>query len=214
MRHYNEGERRGDQTLTEEDGAAEAGEDDEDDEEDGEQTPADRAWDVLYDEWVALGPKFQAWWKTQGVEMRTSVVKTARDAVRAELPGEVGRSLEALCPELGDAKVTRITADHATLPLLVDVRLRDPDKAEEHDERFCAANASALGGGGSQGGAFPVTVPSAEEIEAWTHNRALVITNVFINVLVVAKQLGVSDMLPPPPPPPQSLETPRAPTPT
>ena len=62
-------------------------------------SPSDKAWDRLYDLWVEVGPAFMPWWQAQAMDMRTSVVRTARDAVRAEL-GKAAVSMDTLCPEL------------------------------------------------------------------------------------------------------------------
>ena len=66
---------------------------------DKSSSPADKAWDRLYDLWVEVGPAFMPWWQAQPMEIRTSVVRTARDAVRAEL-GKAAVSMDTLCPEL------------------------------------------------------------------------------------------------------------------
>ena len=71
------------------------------------QSPADRAWDRLYDEWVELGTAFMTWWQAQGMDVRMTVLRTARDAVRAEL-GKSAAAIDTLCPEL------RWGAQHAT----------------------------------------------------------------------------------------------------
>lgn len=66
---------------------------------DNKISPADKAWDRLYDLWVEVGPAFMPWWQAQAMDMRTSVVRTARDAVMAEL-GKAAVSMDTLCPEL------------------------------------------------------------------------------------------------------------------
>jgi len=63
------------------------------------QSPADVAYNKLYAAWVELGPSFMPWWQAQGLDTRTSVMRTARDAVRAEL-GEAAAAMDTLCPEL------------------------------------------------------------------------------------------------------------------
>lgn len=62
-------------------------------------SPADKVWDRLYDLWVEVGPAFMPWWQAQAMDTRTSVVRTARDAVRVEL-GKAAVSMDTLCPEL------------------------------------------------------------------------------------------------------------------
>jgi hypothetical protein len=64
-----------------------------------EADPADRAYNALYDLWVEVGPSFMPWWQAQGMDTRTSVLRSARDAVRAEL-GKAAGSMDTLCPEL------------------------------------------------------------------------------------------------------------------
>mmetsp|Transcript_38636 Transcript_38636/g.95934 ORF Transcript_38636/g.95934 Transcript_38636/m.95934 type:complete len:204 (-) Transcript_38636:267-878(-) len=148
------------------------------------QSPADVAYNKLYAAWVELGPSFMPWWQAQGLDTRTSVMRTARDAVRAEL-GEAAAAMDTLCPELSDGKVARVCQD-GVLSVLVDARLRDPETAEAHDERFAAANV---------GPGHPIQV-----VVAASHNRSLLLLSTLINVLVVAEQLGVSRLRPPPPP--------------
>jgi len=111
------------------------------------QTPADKAWDALYDLWVEVGATFMPWWQAQAMDMRTSVLRTARDAVKQEL-GKAAVSMDTLCPvsmdtlcpEISDSKVGRLCAD-GVLAVLIDARLRDPESAKAHDERNAAANA-------------------------------------------------------------------------
>jgi len=81
--------------------------------------------------------------------------------------------------------VARVCQD-GVLSVLVDARLRDPETAEAHDERFAAANV---------GPGHPIQV-----VVAASHNRSLLLLSTLINVLVVAEQLGVSRLRPPPPP--------------
>eukprot|EP00227_Mantoniella_beaufortii_P013563 CAMPEP_0197575706 /NCGR_PEP_ID=MMETSP1326-20131121/1009_1 /TAXON_ID=1155430 /ORGANISM="Genus nov. species nov., Strain RCC2288" /LENGTH=257 /DNA_ID=CAMNT_0043138517 /DNA_START=203 /DNA_END=976 /DNA_ORIENTATION=+ len=148
------------------------------------QTPADKAWDALYDLWVEVGAAFMPWWQAQAMDMRTSVLRTARDAVKQEL-GKAAVSMDTLCPvsmdtlcpEISDSKVGRLCAD-GVLAVLIDARLRDPESAEAHDERFAAANAVGPG-------------HSIEVVVAASHNRSLLLLSTLFNVLVVVKQMGV-----------------------
>lgn len=82
-------------------------------------------------------------------------------------------------PTGGDSKVARVCED-GVLPVLVDARLRDPETAEAHDERFAAANV---------GPGHPIQV-----VVAASHNRSLLLLSTLLNVLVVAKQMGVSNL--------------------
>lgn len=78
--------------------------------------------------------------------------------------------------------MARVCED-GVLPVLVDARLRDPETAEAHDERFAAANV---------GPGHPIQV-----VVAASHNRSLLLLSTLLNVLVVAKQMGVADLPPP-----------------
>ena len=73
--------------------------------------------------------------------------------------------------------------EDGVLPVLVDARLRDPETAEAHDERFAAANV---------GPGHPIQV-----VVAASHNRSLLLLSTLFNVLVVAKQMGCISNTPP-----------------